>query len=59
MSDQNDFIVGEIVSLKSGGPDMTISGINGSYVQCTYWNQETKKFEKISLDSRIIEKDEE
>lgn len=56
MSEVNDLSVGDTVSLKSGGPDMTVSGFDNGWVECTFWNKETKKFDKINLDSRTLEK---
>lgn len=48
------FEIGDIVSLKSGGPDMTISGKEDGYIQCTYWNTMDKKFSETSLDPRTL-----
>jgi len=54
MSEVN-FKIGDIVNLKSGGPDMTISGIDSGWIECTYWNKETKKFDSITLDPGTLD----
>ncbi len=33
----NDFKVGDVVELKSGGPDMTITSIEGDKANCTWF----------------------
>jgi uncharacterized protein YodC (DUF2158 family) len=55
MSEQNALKIGDTVALKSGGPDMTVSGIDNGWIECTYWNQDAKNFDKITLHSQTVE----
>jgi uncharacterized protein YodC (DUF2158 family) len=36
---------GDVVRLKSGGPRMTVSAVNGNEAQLVYWNDQTSEFE--------------
>lgn len=54
----NAFDVGDLVKLKSGGPDMTIQSVNNSAAPYTYWCQwfagrklERGNFSEASLES--------
>jgi len=49
MSEVN-FKIGDIVSIKSGGPSMTISSIDNGWIESTYWNMEAKRFDNVTLN---------
>lgn len=48
-SPQNQNTIGDIVSLRSGGPAMTVSDISGNSVTCVYYNTITGLYEKASF----------
>lgn len=52
----DSFEIGDTVTLKSGGPDMTISSKQDGYIQCTYWHTVDKRFAEASLDPRTLRK---
>jgi uncharacterized protein YodC (DUF2158 family) len=48
----SDFNLGDVVKLKSGGPEMTIDELSGTQAHCT-WFEKTKRtgswFELVAL----------
>lgn len=54
MSEVN-FKIGQVVNLKSSGPDMTITGISAEYLQCTYWSPEKREFGTIKVPQDAVE----
>ena len=54
---QNEFKVGDVVKLNSGGQEMTVSEVVNHMVYCEYWNDEKKAFLSASaLDYRTLTK---
>ena len=48
------FVVGDVVKLKSGGPEMTVDVVNGSDIRCTWFDGlEAKRF---VFQARMLEK---
>lgn len=45
------FTVGEIVLLKSGGPEMTLDSIDGEYGWCSWFTAATRHKDKFRLTS--------
>ena len=33
---------GDVVQLKSGGPSMTVTAVEGSYASCTWFNEKSQ-----------------
>ena len=48
----NEFVRGNIVKLKSDGPEMTVRGIEGEYVICD-WFDGDKPMEKSFINSTL------
>jgi uncharacterized protein YodC (DUF2158 family) len=56
---QNEFKVGDVVVLKSGGPKMTVYEVDGNLVSCQYWSEPAKRFEVLNnLDYAMLRKTE-
>jgi uncharacterized protein YodC (DUF2158 family) len=49
-----DFNVGDVVKLKSGGPNMTVDGAGGSRLTCVWFNQHERC--TASFDQGALEK---
>lgn len=49
-----DFNPGDLVRLKSGGPQMTIARINSTHLQCFWFNG--KKIEQYVVPVLVVEK---
>lgn len=49
MSEHYVLKVGNVVNLKSGGPDMTVYAIDDELTHCVYWNKQEAKYEYIAL----------
>lgn len=54
----HDFLEGDVVYLKSGGPDMTVSGdgTNPGYLWCVWFDNKTEKGSEFN--SAILKKKE-
>jgi uncharacterized protein YodC (DUF2158 family) len=56
---QNEFKVGDVVVLKSGGPKMTVYEVDGHWVSCQFWSEAAKRFEVLNnLDYAMLLKSE-
>lgn len=55
MSD-NQFKVGDIVQLKSGGPNMTVSAFHVGEVECTFWNPSTEQMSTLKVFPNTLQK---
>ena len=56
-----EFKVGDVVRLRSGGPLMTVVNpqtSQGKEVWCEWWNEGTSKFENRGFLPEVLEKDE-
>lgn len=51
------FDIGDVVTLKSGGPKMTVSEINGNEVTCTWFDAATTELKTHVFKARTLEKD--
>lgn len=51
-----EFIVGDVVKLKSAGPDMTIAKINDSSLECTWFDQKGE-LKSENFIAEILEKE--
>jgi uncharacterized protein YodC (DUF2158 family) len=57
-NEHEDFNVGEMVRLKSGGPNMTVDGDSGSRIICA-WFDHAGEFHRLDFDQEALEKVEE
>lgn len=58
MEEKNTFKIGDVVILKSGGPNMTIVGINekdNNYVEVSWYEHGTHQFQWNSFNFRALE----
>ena len=47
---------GDVVKVKSGGPELTVDKIeNNIYVKCFYWDETEKAFKHITVLSHLLE----
>lgn len=56
-----EFKIGDVVRLRSGGPSMTVvnpAASGGKEVWCEYWNEGTSKFENRGFYPALLEPDE-
>jgi uncharacterized protein YodC (DUF2158 family) len=37
---EQDYQIGDVVELKSGGPDMTVTEVRGAFVSCKWFDYE-------------------
>jgi len=51
-----DFQIGSVVTLKSGGPKMTVDSIELNILNCVYWNLDNKNYEYKSFDFGLLDK---
>jgi len=51
-----DFQIGSVVALKSGGPRMTVDNIELNILNCVYWNLESNRYEYKSFDFGLLDK---
>jgi len=49
-----DFLIGDIVQLKSGGPKMTVIEIELNFVKSKYWNIDKGTFEYDQSDFETL-----
>ena len=54
-NEHEDFNVGEVVRLKSGGPSMTVDGDSGSRIICAWFDQDGS-FHRYDFDQGALEK---
>lgn len=53
----DDFNLGDVVALKSGGPVMTVDRIKpGGRIRCVYINRETQSLEAVEANSHVLKK---
>ena len=57
MADEQNFKPGDIVRLRSGGPQMTIIWVNTEEAGCNYWNSGTNSFGFESFVFAALETD--
>jgi uncharacterized protein YodC (DUF2158 family) len=55
---ETGFKKGDIVQLKSGGPQLTVGQIHEvmgePYVRCTWWNEDESKFSEYSFSPECL-----
>lgn len=53
----NKFKVGDVVQLKSGGPEMTVTDAGEQFVTVMYWNPNKSEFGSLhSIDAESLVK---
>jgi uncharacterized protein YodC (DUF2158 family) len=50
-----EFEVGDVVSLNSGGPDMTVGSIDGDNVSCTYFSYADEKYKTATFNIDMLD----
>jgi len=50
----NAFKIGDVVQLKSGGPEMTVSKIDAEEVLCTWWSSQESDHKERSFDPALL-----
>lgn len=49
-----DFKAGDVVTLKSGGPAMTIKAVEGQEVACLWYAEEDETFREATLPAHVL-----
>jgi uncharacterized protein YodC (DUF2158 family) len=55
-NEYEDFNVGDVVRLKSGGPNMTVDNASGSRIICVWFESDGINFHQQSFDQGALEK---
>lgn len=53
---ENQFNAGDVVVVKSGGPELTVDKVeNNVFVKCFYWSEEEKAFKHITIMAHLLD----
>ena len=55
-NEYEDFNVGDVVRLKSGGPSMTVDGNQGSRLDCTWFESGSNVIHRMDFHQGALEK---
>ena len=49
------FESGDIVQLKSGGPQMTVSNVNGKIISCMWWEKSKNDYNERDFNENLLD----
>jgi uncharacterized protein YodC (DUF2158 family) len=47
---ENEYLIGDVVQLKSGSHKMVVDKIDGNLMSCVFWDEEEKKIKPVAVD---------
>jgi uncharacterized protein YodC (DUF2158 family) len=52
---ESNFVVGQVVRFKSGGPAMTVKEVGQQIVICSWWSSSKEAYIKFEFDPKLLE----